>query len=404
MSPSTVVHRRRFGPADRAEAVYRTLPVEVEREAPGLTVTLAYDRQAAVVDLGLIGPQGFRGWSGGARDLVTVGPDRATPGYLPGPVVAGVWSVLLGLHRVPEEGVLVVVEARFAPGPLAPPPPPPPMPAVRPPTRPPARDGWRWVAGDLHSHTVHSDGALSIDELAALARSEGLDFLAVTDHNTVSHHPHLPASAARYGLTLVPGQELTTDQGHANCLGDVGWVDFRRSADEWVRRAVRGGGLLSINHPTLGDMGWRRPMRERPPLVECWHATWDARQPEALDWWRRLGAGVPAGGSDFHRPGDRPPGSPTTWVEVEAHGEGPPPVRAVLDGLRQGRVAVAGDPRGPVMVRRDDRLLVVAGDGLRVVDEDGAARPVVGDRVSLPAAPGLHRLVQPDGAVCALCP
>ena len=50
----------------------------------------------------------------------------------------------------------------------------------------------QWLAGDFHSHTVHSDGVLSVGGLAALAASRGLDFLAVTDHNTTSHHAHLP--------------------------------------------------------------------------------------------------------------------------------------------------------------------------------------------------------------------
>ena len=79
-----------------------------------------------------------------------------------------------------------------------------------------------WLAGDFHSHTVHSDGSLSVGGLAALAVSRGLDFLAVTDHNTVSHHPQLAEISARYGITLLPGQEVTTDTGHANVFGAVG--------------------------------------------------------------------------------------------------------------------------------------------------------------------------------------
>jgi predicted metal-dependent phosphoesterase TrpH len=79
-----------------------------------------------------------------------------------------------------------------------------------------------WLACDLHAHTVHSDGSLGVAELAAASVRARLDVLAVTDHNTVSHHTSLPALASRYGVTLIAGQEVTTDRGHANAFGDVG--------------------------------------------------------------------------------------------------------------------------------------------------------------------------------------
>ena len=38
---------------------------------------------------------------------------------------------------------------------------------------------------DLHLHTDFSDGVLPPPRLAALARAEGLDFFAITDHNVL---------------------------------------------------------------------------------------------------------------------------------------------------------------------------------------------------------------------------
>ena len=99
---------------------------------------------------------------------------------------------------------------------------------------------------------MHSDGALTVDELAALAAERGLDFLAVTDHNTVSHHPELPAVGRPHGITLVPGQEVTTDRGHANALRRIGWIDFRRPADDWLGAAERRG------RPAVGQPPARR--------------------------------------------------------------------------------------------------------------------------------------------------
>ena len=161
-------------------------------------------------------------------------------GYLPGELEAGTWQVMIGVHRVPPDGVGYRLSVQTGPalGPalgstLAPPPPP--APRDRPPRRIlPARPGRRWLAGDLHTHTVHSDGKLTVPELAALAARRGLDFLAITDHNTVSHHAELAAASRRYGVILLPGQEVTTDGGHAGALGDVGWIDFREEPDAWL--------------------------------------------------------------------------------------------------------------------------------------------------------------------------
>src|SRR5207244_8447384 len=102
---------------------------------------------------------------------------------------------------------------------------------------------------------------LTVPELAALAARRGLDFLAVTDHNTVSHHAELAAASRRYGIILLPGQEVTTDGGHAGALGDVGWIDFREEPDAWLDATEAAGGLLSVNHPFAGPVSWTRPMR-----------------------------------------------------------------------------------------------------------------------------------------------
>ena len=39
---------------------------------------------------------------------------------------------------------------------------------------------------DLHMHTNHSDGTLNPVELARLAKSQNLDAIALTDHDTVT--------------------------------------------------------------------------------------------------------------------------------------------------------------------------------------------------------------------------
>jgi hypothetical protein len=398
-------HRGRWTLQDRTESVMRSLPVAVPPGTAALTVRLDHPRQAGVLDLGCAAPAGFRGWSGGARDGFTIAADWATPGYLPGELEPGEWQVLLRLHRIPPEGLDYEVTATTHTARPAPPTPPAAPPRPERPPRPalPDVDGLRWIAGDLHAHTEHSDGVHTIDELAALAVSRGLDFLAVTDHNTVSHHPWLPDAARRYGITLVPGQEVTTDRGHANVFGPVGWVDFRQPPDEWLATAERDGGLMSVNHPLAGDCAWRQPLTTRTRLMEVWHSswfdrTWGAPLTLARAWRPDV---VPVGGSDFHRPGaDALPGAPTTWVLADGD---PAPDAPVLDALRAGRTAISAGPGAPLLLRLGDELLALDADGALLASPDGSHRVVRGDRCLLPAGDGLHLLESHRMEVIALC-
>jgi hypothetical protein len=401
------VHEGRWTLEHRFESPWHYLPVEVAPGTAGLRVELEYERAGeTVLDLGCMGPAGFRGWSGSARSSFVITGDAATPGYLPGEIAAGLWQVMIGVHRVPLDGVRYRVTAeavRRGRGLLPPAPPAPPVPSDRPPQRDlPAGHGRRWLAGDLHAHTVHSDGMLTVQELAVLAVERGLDFLAVTDHNTVSHHAELGAAAGRYGITLLPGQEVTTDGGHAGALGDVGWIDFRREPEDWLEATEAGGGLLSVNHPFAGPVSWTYPMRRRPPLVEVWHWSWlDKRWTLPFAWWLAWDAtAIPVGGSDWHREGnDAPPGQPTTWVECAGTEPGD-----VLDGLRAGRVAISAERDGPVLLRQDGELVAVDADGTTLAGPRGPSARVRGDLARLPGAPGPHRLLDASGAALALAP
>ena len=393
---------------DRFASAWHYLPVEVPPGTAGLRVAFEYEKAGgAVLDLGVLSPAGFRGWSGGARDSFAITATAATPGYLPGEIEAGTWQVMIGVHRVPPAGTgyRLTTETTADAAALAPPPAPavPPAPAERPPRRDlPASPGRRWLAGDLHSHTVHSDGAQTVPEVAALAAGRGLDFLAITDHNTISHHAELPAAARRYGITLLPGQEVTTDGGHAGALGDVGWIDFRREPDDWLDATETAGGLLSVNHPFGGPVSWIRPMRRRPPLLEVWHWSWlDPHWTIPLSWWLAWDpAAIPVGGSDWHRVGsDAPLGQPTTWVECAGAGPGD-----VLDGLRAGRVAISAQRDGPVLFRHDGELVAVDADGTILAGPAGPRARVRGQLARLAGAPGPHRLLDATGGTLALSP
>src|SRR5580658_1211361 len=387
---------------DKCESLWHYLPVEVPPGCSALRVDLAFDGAGAGLDLGCFGPAGFRGWSGGARRSFTITAESATPGYLPGELEPGLWQVVLGLHRIPAAGLAYELTAQTSdtarpdPGPVDSAGSQPPLTDRPRPRELPSADGMRWLAGDLHSHTVHSDGVLTVPELARFAASRGLDFLAITDHNTTSHHRELPDADAAWDIVLFPGEEVTTEQGHANAFGDLPWVDFREPPDAWLARTEQAGGLLSISHPYGGQVSWTAPMTRRPPLIEVWHWSWlDLRWTAPLSWWLAwYPDAIAVGGSDWHRPGsDAPPGSPTTWVQSYAADPA-----AVLDGVGAGRVAISADRNGPVLLRVDGELVACDADGAILVAQDGPKRRVSGDLARLGSAPGYHRIVDPNGA------
>ena len=109
---------------------------------------------------------------------------------------------------------------------------------------------------------------------------------------------------------------------------------------------------MSVNHPWAWDCAWRMPLAGPADLVEMWHWTWDRRDTDALTDWPSFGQRA-IGGSDFHRPGSTAqPGSPTTWLECADRS-----VEAVLDALRDGRVAISASPDGPVLIRDGDEFV-----------------------------------------------
>jgi predicted metal-dependent phosphoesterase TrpH len=210
--------------------------------------------------------------------------------------------------------------------------------------------GRAWYRGDLHTHTVHSDGRRTLGELAADARAAGLDFLASTEHNT-------PSASLNWGghagpdLLVIDGREVTTRDGHWLALGlpPAAVVDWRYRAADGALDGVLAGlhgqdGLAVAAHPfnpCLG-CGWRFGYRGLD-AVEVWNGPWTPDDEAALERWDRLlatsagtGRFLPAvGGSDTHGREDRV-GLPQNVVLADGLDR-----RAVLDALRAGRCWLA---------------------------------------------------------------
>jgi predicted metal-dependent phosphoesterase TrpH len=324
------------------------VPAGTER----IDLELAYDEaERTVIDLGLRGPMGFRGWSGGGPQRVWVDAFTAAYGYSPGAPEPGRWTVLLGVPNI-RRGVRAnyTVRIRFnAPAP-----------------RPQLSATARWYTGDLHSHSGHSDGRtqtvagerIKVPPVRVFeaARAAGLDFIALTDHNTTSHWADVERLQPLYSsLLLLHAREVTTYRGHMNAFGERRFVPFivdpARSTRTIASQLRTDGAFVSINHPASPDdescmgCGWNdddaATIDEIDGIevvngdgIEGPRAGWPY-------WTRLLNRGhrlVAVGGSDEHTPdetADRRIGTPATVVFAQSHSES-----AIVDGLKSGRVYV----------------------------------------------------------------
>jgi len=341
-------------PADQAANPYFYVPFDVPEGTTRIDVTMSYPKaDNCVIDLGVLDPritdypsrEGFRGWSGGARDSFFVARDDATPGYIHGEIQPGRWQVILGLYKVPPEGAEVTLTYALddAPRQLT----------GQPERTFPVRPGAGWYRGDLHTHTFHSDARGAPELLHAAARQAGLDFLAVADHNTITQRRYFHPQSSP-DLVFVRGMEVATATGHANVFGVDAWIDFRMTRPEHAHVLAdmvhEHGGLLSINHdkPTIP---WDYELPDAD-LQEVWQTAWLAYNWIALARYQeRLAHGLrisAIGGSDFHQPDRLLPegpfvvGRPTTVLYLPELSED-----EILKAMKAGRGYVTESPTGP---------------------------------------------------------
>lgn len=104
------------------------------------------------------------------------------------------------------------------------------------------------VVGAIHVHTTHSDGALDVGGVLEEGRAAGLDFLLITDHNTLAAKPQ---EGYHGDLLLIVGIEISTDTGHILGFGfDAPAYRFPRRAADVLRDIDELGGTAVVAHPT----------------------------------------------------------------------------------------------------------------------------------------------------------
>ena len=374
-----------FVTPEDARGQYVYVPFDVPAGARRLEVSYFYENQVQGaqefnpgnnIDIGVFDVRGaeflrggFRGWSGGARSSFQITPDAATPGYLRGPIQQGQWNIIFGLSKISDERVryrlnvdLEIDPASTSEDESGEVPLPGSSRAGEAQTVGGGSNGaGRWYRGDLHAHSEHSDGMNTVEEIVTFVRNAGLDYFALTDHNTISHWDELARLNDPAGTLLIAGEEITMYGGHANVWGIDGWIDFRGSDDDRVRALIDDaharGSMFSVNHPD-SPIPWLHEQVRGYGALEIWNAPWRYyNEPALLRWEGHLLKGeriVAVGGSDSHcippAPMTQPnlPGEPCTWVYVE----GGLTQRGVLDAVQAGRVFISESPMGPYIDMR----------------------------------------------------
>lgn len=65
------------------------------------------------------------------------------------------------------------------------------------------------VYADLHVHTAYSDGIHTIEEVVKLAKENGIQVLAITDHDTTFHYNEVKKTCEKYGMKTIRGVEMS---------------------------------------------------------------------------------------------------------------------------------------------------------------------------------------------------
>lgn len=301
---------------------YRRIPFEVTSATSEIIIDFSPITPNNHVDLALESPSGFHGWSGGTEKQIRINSSHATPGYFKG-IEPGTWHVALGLAKIQNDGEVEIKITCL-------------------------ESESKWYCGDLHMHSLHSDGDFSVRDVMSYVKEEGLEFISLTDHNSQTGFSEVGSNPP---LIVIPGVELTTYKGHAN-VWDVKsplrniLCDNVTQISNALEEATDAGYLVSINHPFCKDQ-WQWGFDLPYNFMEIWNGFWQKGNEYCLNYWHDIiksGRKVIAvGGSDTHR--EEPKkwyGRPSTWIYSDAYSQA-----GIIAGLKSGRVCVCLNPRSP---------------------------------------------------------
>ena len=331
---------KKYGHCD--ERTYQHIPFSVSEGIERIEIAYSYLRhrltptangqhneEVNIIDLGLLDQEGeLCGWSGSELLSIHVGESSSSPGYRRAPIQSGTWHLILGVYKVQSE-VEVTITITLV------------------------EKQRRWLKGDLHLHTVNSDGVYTTGEVIHLAKRTGLDFIALTDHNNTEQNKEIGNPE---GITVIPGMEYTNYRGHADFFftddGIFTVNPLSNTPEEFslfVTAAKARGAVMCLNHPFDEGSPWLLGFEQPCELVEVWNGFPKPSDHQAISWWhaqlctgRRL---VGVGGSDTHRiEQGRSWGTPTTHVHARSTGR-----HDLLEALVEGRVSISANADAAIL-------------------------------------------------------
>ncbi|MFS0868614.1 CehA/McbA family metallohydrolase [Paenibacillus xylanilyticus] len=197
----------------------------------------------------------------------------------------------------------------------------------------------KWLACELHTHTLHSDGSQTLEELAEGAAKLSFDAIALTDHNTMSGLIGKEEIEQKYGLRIIPGMEWTTFYGHMVTIGLSAFADWRQTVrggiDEGIRSVHRLGGIAGLAHPfRIGSPActgcfWEYEIGNWSAVdyIEVWSGTFPSIQlnnRRAFDLWTdKLNEGyriAATSGRDWHAQSETDEPISVTYLGIEEDG------------------------------------------------------------------------------------
>jgi len=187
---------------------------------------------------------------------------------------------------------------------------------------------------DTHVHTEYSpDSKTTIEEAIDAAKSKGLDGIAITDHNTVECVEEALENAQEENFLIIPGIEVSSQDGHILGLGVKELIPAKLSAEETVNRIREEGGIAISAHPFSLSSKPFSPLKSDFDAIEIFNpkryiGTRIAKRYAQIN---NLNS---TGGSDAHFPEE----IGLAGVRVDCK----PFVREVIEKIRKGKASVYG--------------------------------------------------------------
>lgn len=259
-----------------------------------------------------------------------------------------------------------------------------------------ARAG-KWWAVELHTHSAVAEGKNTIEEIIKMAKAEGADALALSEHDTLAQFSK-PSFQQEKDLTLLHSTEWTSKNGHIGMHGPslLGWsgtIPNTVPVAEAIARGHSQGATLIVHHPFApGASHWKGGYDPRLNALEVWSGHYlvpDIDQDQqaqsyltednerkvgiaaetGIKWWDGLlkqGIKVPiTAASDYHRWPQKVT-EPCTLVYAPDKSE-----KSLLTAIREGRTMGVRSPRSARLyleadLHGDGTFAGVPGDSIKL--------------------------------------